>query len=141
MSANSTRRAAELAALIARHSTLPPHQIAAHVLHLQRIARQLKAIAERQCNGYAIRVTAQLWKEDTAARDRDQSREVRLASRADDICTCLNGANPEEGALQKPIAALEGGDPRGPCLRLLIEGERGDGWDDDGGYALNHRWL
>ena len=24
-----------------------------------------------------------------------------------------------------------GGDPRGPCLRLLIEGERGDGWDAD----------
>ena len=140
MSANSTQRAAELSALIGRHSTLPPHQIAAHVLHLQRIARQLKAIAERQCNGYHTRRVAVLstgrtamtseW--DDRAAQRDEKRAKRLAIHAQACCSNMVGLG---GLLAKC-----GGDPRGPCLRLLIEGERGDGFDQasdgTGSYAV-----
>ena len=133
MTANSTQRAAELSALIARHSTLPPHQIAAHVLHLQRIARQLKAIAERQCNGYHVAryQPNDAWDHD--AEERDKKRFSKLVTHADDNCRQV-----QKFAGDFKIAP--GGDPRGPCLRLLIEGERGDGFDQasdgTGSYAV-----
>lgn len=116
MTKESTQRAAELAALIARHSTLPPHQIAAHVTHLQRIARQLKTIAERACNGYLPPGASRYL--------TDEQRSSKLQLRAADIAETLAPA----------IKAWVGGDPRGPCLRLLIEGERGDGFGD--GFAV-----
>ena len=123
MTANSTQRAAELSALIARHSTLPPHQIAAHVLHLQRIARQAVTIATNLCNIPDYQETF----------DR---RAAKLREHANKICAEIGKATvPNRGCWSKV-----GGDPRGPCLRLLIEGERGDGWDADnegqGSYAV-----
>ena len=126
MTANSTQRAAELSALIARHSTLPPHQIAAHVLHLQRIARQAVTIATNLCNIPDYQETF----------DR---RISRLRFHADDICLALQPSADADHMVRVFRTEL-GGDPRGPCLRLLIEGERGDGWDADndgtGSYAL-----
>ena len=123
MTANSTQRAAELAALIARHSTLPPHQIAAHVLHLQRIARQAVTIATNLCNIPDY--------QETFAR-----RAAKLREYANKICAEIGNATvPNRGCWSEV-----GGDPRGPCLRLLIEGERGDGWGADnegqGSYAV-----
>ena len=127
MTANSTQRAAELSALIARHSTLPPHQIAAHVLHLQRIARQAVTIATNLCNIPDYQETF----------DR---RAAKLREHAGGICATLNDAL-INAPLRKTCFSVElGGDPRGPCLRLIIEGERGDGWDADnegqGSYAV-----
>ena len=128
MTAPSTQRAAELAALIARHSSLPPAQIAAHVTHLQRIARQLKAIAERQCNGYHVARFAPNDDWDADAEERDKKRFSKLVVRADDLCRQLQ-------KFAGDFKVAPGGDPRGPCLRLVIAGERGDGWEE-GSYAV-----
>lgn len=116
----STQRAAALAVTIAKHSTLSANTIAAHVTHLQRITKQLHAIAERQCNGY------QTWdhKWDPVAAKLDEDRERRLEQRAKDIAN----------ALGEDFGIATNGDPRGAVLRLLIKGERGDGWDD--GFAV-----
>ena len=128
MTAESTLRAAELAAIIARHSTLPPHQIAAHVTHLQRIARQAVTIATNLCNVPDYQETY----------DR---RIDRLRLHTAEICEALDRERIYGMATPTRLFNFAiGGDPRGPCLRLLIEGERGDGWgqanDGTGSYAV-----
>ena len=132
--ANSTLRAAELAALIARHSALPPNQIAAHVTHLQRIARQLQAIEQRACNGVETGNPEYPHRDRTPAEyNRDKAREKKLAIRAQ---ACASNLAHRRGSMTVEV----GGDPRGPCLRLLIEGERGDGLTvslgGSGSYAI-----
>jgi hypothetical protein len=118
MTCSSPERAAELAAIIARRSSLSPYQIASHVLHLQRIARQAVTIATNLCNvpGYQ------------PVFDR---RMAALRKHAATLCDVL-GTGFQSGL---PLFNVKlGGDPRGPCCRLWIDGEPGDGYDraDDG---------
>lgn len=106
----TTARAATLAAIVARKTTLPPHLIAAKVTHLQRIARQAVTIATNLCNLPDYQQTY-------------EARIARLRSAASLICASL-GAD---------FSVKLGGDPRSCCCRLFIAGERGDfGGADDG---------
>ena len=128
MTANSTQRAAELSALIARHSTLPPHQIAAHVLHLQRIARQLHSIGLVECNGIPTGNREYPSRERTPAEQKAaDTRAAKLEKRAGDLAAAVGGS------IAVDRSAL-------PALLLCFAGERGDGLDQasdgTGSYAV-----
>lgn len=113
-SRESLHRACELTALIARACPdQPAHLIATRVAHLQRIARQAKAICERQCNGYHHE------EDETRDNKRIDGLRRRAQALAADFCTSAT--------------VRLGGDPRGPCCRIKIPGQPGDGWDRGAG--------
>lgn len=113
MSRESYERGAELAAILARHTKLPANIIARHVCHLQRIARQAKASAIRDCNDAAYQ----------GQHDRKIASLERHAA----------GMLADFGA---GFTLTLDGDPRGPCCYLKIPGVRGDGMDPDAGHAI-----
>ena len=120
------KRGAELAAIIAQYcasigASPGPHHIAAAVMALQKAARSAKRQAERACD-YGYR--------DDAHEARAMKRQVRAQDKlAEQLAELVHAA--EAAAL--PTVEL-GGDPRGPCARLKIPGQRGDGWG--GGFAI-----
>lgn len=121
------KRGAELAAILAQYcatigASPGPHHIAAAVMALQKAARSAKRQAENACN-YGYR--------DDAAEARAVKRQDRAQDKLNTaLLGLIGGGLPAERA---PAAEL-GGDPRGPCARLHIPGQRGDGWGD--GFAI-----
>ena len=121
------KRGAELAAVLAQYcatigASPGPHHIAAAVMALQKAARSAKRQAEHACN-YGYR--------DGAHEARATKRQDRAQDRLSLVLLGLIGGGlPAERA---PTVEL-GGDPRGPCARLHIPGQRGDGWGD--GFAI-----
>lgn len=120
------KRAAELAAILARHCAengddIQPIMLASVVADMQAAARSAKRIAEHACNyGY-----------------RDDAHEARTMKRQDRAQDKINAALANVACVmpadKRPTIEL-GGDPRGPCARLHIPGQRGDGWGD--GFAV-----
>jgi len=128
MDTNSAEfRAAELAALLARHyPAATPDRVAFAVLAMQRAARAAKRFAEDRCN-----------------YDLGEAREARRQRREDAAEAAVNAwlasrylspASAADEAHESPARLALGGDPRGACGRLHIPGQRGDGWGD--GFAV-----
>lgn len=111
---SATFRAAELGAVLARHhASLTPHHAALLVASMQSAARTAKNWEVRRCN-------------EPMSEEQEESGHARLQRLQDGI----NAKLAEVGTATVSL----GGDPRGPCARLAIPGERGDGWGD--GYAI-----
>lgn len=111
-------RAAELAALLAfACPDAAPYRVALAVQALQVSAKAHKRAAENECS-YPLTDTQ------IARADR---RCAKLAAAA--VSTLKN-----LGAAKAAITAEFGGDPRGCCGTLHIEGARGDGMG--GGYPI-----
>lgn len=120
---SSASRAAELAAILAQYCTgigasPGPRHIAAAVMALQKAARSAKRQAEHACN-YGYR--------DDAHEARALKRQARAQDKLAEQLAQLTG-----GVLACRVEL--GGDPRGPCARLHVPGQRGDGWGD--GYGI-----
>lgn len=117
----SAHRAAELAVYLARYAPdAPAHHIAKVVTDLQAAARGAKRQAEFECNyGYRTEVEA----------ERASKRQDRKVDKLNAALAALM----RDSATPAPTVEL-GGDPRGPCARLHIPGQRGDGWGD--GFAI-----
>ena len=116
------KRAAELAVILAQHAaamgdTPKPHILAALVTDAQRAARATKRAAENECN--------------YPQAPEQLVRTMRRVERAQEQLNAALAAMFSAGAV--PTIEL-GGDPRGPCARLHIPGQRGDGWGD--GFAV-----
>ena len=129
-------RAAELAALLARHyPEASVGAIADIVGDMQRATRAAKHHAEALCSYAWAEAKAEAW-------TRQESRaEARLNYRLS--LAALDNLPPEiarhepatlAGKHPAPATVTLGGDPRGPCGRLAIPGQRGDGWDE--GFAI-----
>lgn len=130
---DSRYRAAELGALLARHyPDAAPHMIARVVFDMQSAAKLAKRFAAAESNG-----------------ELDQGMLARRAKRQEEnegyINAQLSWAKlglfsfknaPSDGVCDHPLPATItlGGDPRGPCARLHIPGQRGDGWGE--GFAI-----
>lgn len=124
------RRAAELACILTLYAssvgaTVKPHLLADAVAAMQKAARAAKRQAEHECN-YSY---------------PDEAAEARAMKRQDRQQTQLNGMlaaiveHATHGAEAPNLPHVElGGDPRGPCARLHIPGQRGDGWGE--GFAI-----
>lgn len=118
------RRAAELACILTLYASsvgvaVKPHLLADAVAAMQKAARSAKRQAEHACNyGY-----------------RDDAHEARAMKRRDREQTRINDMLCAFAASAEARATVElGGDPRGPCARLHIPGQRGDGWGE--GFAI-----
>ena len=129
-------RAAELAALLARHyPAAPVGAIAAVVGDMQRAARAAKRHAEALCSYEWAEVRAPAWaRQESRAAARINYR-LSLAA-MDNLPPEIARHEPATFAGKHPAPATVtlGGDPRGPCGRLAIPGLPGDGWGD--GYAI-----
>lgn len=120
---DSRYRAAYLAHVLAGHpgqtALNPPHVVAGLVLDMQRAAKSAVTYETNRCN-YPMT---------EAQEERAQRRIERLQ---DGINARLAAAWPGDAA---PRLSL-GGDPRGPCARLTVPGQRGDGWNAEDGFAV-----
>lgn len=124
-------RAAELAAILARHyPDAPPHLVAEVVGDMQRATRAAVRFATDQCN-------RDLGDPDDARSEyaRRRKREDRAQARINSVLL-LPSLNParSQPMCGAPATVELGGDPRGPCGRLHVPGQRGDGWGD--GFAI-----
>ena len=128
-------RAAELAAILARHyPDASPYRIASVVAEMQRATRAAKAFAEARCN-------YDLGDPDDSKSDyaRRYKRQENAAARINAMLawTDISPSRHDETIDRKHGLAAKivlGGDPRGACGRLIIPGQRGDGWGD--GFAI-----
>lgn len=118
-SRNEPPRAATLAVIIAREcSDARPHLVALAVQAMQRAAKAHKADAVTACN--------------YARTERQEARaDKRLARLAEEAAEALSDCGEQRAALSLDF----GGDPRGPCGRLIVAGMPGDGWGD--GFAIH----
>lgn len=136
MPAPKENRSAKLAAVLAR--ALPdatPHAIERAVQAMQDAARAHKRHAENQCN-YPM-AEAQM----ARAEKRLDRLEIGAAY---DLSKCGVNATHTRGLVESSlfftadhtriIRLSFGGDPRGPCGRLIISDIPGDGWGD--GWAI-----
>jgi len=118
------RRAAELACILTLYASsvgaaVKPHLLADTVAAMQKAARAAKRQAEHACNyGYPTE----------AAEEHAMKRQDREQRKLNDML-CAFAASAEARATVEL-----GGDPRGPCARLHIPGQRGDGWGE--GFAI-----
>lgn len=127
-------RAAELAAILARHyPDAASHNIADVVADMQRATRTAKRFAEDQCTF------------DLGDPDDTRSDYARRSKRQDSAERRINAVlmraklynlryTGEAAPHAAPAKVDLGGDPRGPCGRLHVPGQRGDGWGD--GFAI-----
>jgi len=122
---DSRYRAAYLAHALGQYSaeytissTRSPHVVAGLVLDMQRAARSAVTYETNRCS-YPMT---------EAQEERAQRRIERLEA---GINARLAAAWPGS----PPVLSL-GGDPRGPCARLKVPGQRGDGWNADDGFAV-----
>lgn len=115
-----------LAAYVAKCGSEPnPHRIALIVEDMQRATRAAKNWGVRCCN-----------------EPMTEAQEARGAKREGKAQEAINAAlrelipardKPNGDYAYAPTVEL-GGDPRGPCGRLHIPGQRGDGWGE--GFAI-----
>lgn len=121
-------RAAELGALLARHYPDAPHHLVARVVFdLQTAARRAKSLSTKSSNGELSptqEVKASRWCETQAEKFATVFASVSLNV----------GLGTSQGVHLSPASVDFGGDPRGPCARLTIPGQRGDGWGE--GFAV-----
>lgn len=127
---DSRFRAATLATYLARYyPDARPHMIGRVVYEMQQAARAAVAWETKRCN---VSMTE---KQEDAGAARLAKLETGinalLADMPSDPATCLR--DPDSGRRLRCTVEL-GGDPRGPCARLMIPGERGDGFGD--GFAI-----
>ena len=117
-------RAAELAALLARHyPDANPYRIARVVAAMQTAARASVNWQVRRCNEAMTE----------AQEERGERRIARMADKINHELSLSGLGRTAAGAGTNAELSL-GGDPRGPCARLTIPGQRGDGWGD--GFAV-----
>lgn len=122
---SSPERAAELAVILANHAhrcglTVGPHRIARAVVAMQKAARSAKRRAEHACN--------------YGCDDKQEQAQERWTNRTQatinaQLLELVDGGT--FAAEHAPTLEL-GGDPRGPCARLRVPGQRGDGWGGEG---------
>jgi hypothetical protein len=122
------KRAAELAVILTQYAVLQgaepsPSWIAGAVAEMQAAARSAKRRATHACN-YGL-------------DDKQEAAQERWTNRAQaKINAALAKATvPQDRADMAPKIEL-GGDPRGPCARLHIPGQKGDGWGWGDGFAV-----
>ena len=123
------RRAAELACILTQYAasvgaTVKPHLLADTVAAMQKAARAAKRWAEIDCSYPTTDKQQRL----------AESRERRETARLNGMLAAIveHGTH---GATAPNFPHVElGGDPRGPCARLHIPGQRGDGWGE--GFAI-----
>ena len=121
-------RAAELAALLARHYPAAPiGRIAAVVNQMQSAARAAKSWGERRCS-VDMPESVQAKGERTIARIQSVINEVL---KTPDMCANEYGSGVTHS---DPARISLGGDCRGPCGSLHIPGLPGDGWGP--GFAI-----
>lgn len=119
-------RAAALGAILARHyPDATPHRIASVVSDMQSATRSAKMYAIRDCNGWMNQI-----QEDAAYK--------RLNKLQADINGALAFAGLSESLRNtlhdSPAKVKLGGDPRGPCGRLIVPGQQDDGFGE--GFAI-----
>jgi hypothetical protein len=121
-------RAAELAALLARHYPDAPHHLVARVVFdMQTAAKKAKRLATQSCNG-------------ELSEAQDARADAWMAEKTAEVNTVLAHpkllitADYDPATIPAVCTVTLGGDPRGPCARLHIPGQHGDGWGD--GYAI-----
>ena len=129
-------RAAELAVILARHyPDARPGWVASVVLEMQRITKAAKRHAEAACSYEWAEQHAAKW---AAQEDRAAAMiNTRLSTRGFPFETeeMLRSPKSVNHFLHPaPATVTLGGDPRGPCGRLMMPGQRGDGWGE--GYAI-----
>ena len=133
MSKSDPKRAAELGALLARHyPAASVHCVGLAVREMQGAARTAVAWETKRCN---VPMSE-------AEDERGQARLKRLQGRLNAMLDHAKlYAHPGVGELHKRCAPMEqparlslGGDPRGPCARLIVPGLEGDGFGD--GFAI-----
>lgn len=118
-------RSAHLGALLAFQAAkigadVPAYQLGRTVEDMQRATRAAKAAGVRLCNEPMSEAQSdRLINRTHKAEGAINARLVELFG-TDDVDLC-------------PRVDL-GGDPRGPCGRLHIPGQRGDGWGE--GFAI-----
>lgn len=118
------KRAAELAVILAMHAhscgtSTAPHRIAELVVTMQKAARGAKRKAEWECCDHSY---SGEWGARAEGRQANTQAKINAA-----LLALYDGRD------DAPTIEL-GGDPRGPCARLHIPGQRGDGWGD--GFAI-----
>ena len=122
---SSPERAAELAAILANYAHscgmhAGPHRIARVVVAMQKAARSAKRRGEHACN-YGL-------------DDKQEAAQQRWHTRTEtahnlQLLELVDGGT--FAAEHAPTVEL-GGDPRGPCAKLRVPGQRGDGFGADG---------
>jgi hypothetical protein len=120
---NDTRyRAATLGAYLARHyPDARPHMIGRVVYEMQQSARAAVAWETKRCN---VPMTEK----------QEEAGAARLTKLQDGINASLVDMATTSDTYRAPATVSLGGDPRGPCARLMIPGERGDGFGE--GFAI-----
>ena len=133
MTKSDPKRAAELGALLARHyPEASIHCVALAVREMQGAARTAVAWEVKRCNVPMPE----------AVRERGTARLAKLQDRLNAMLDHAKlHAHPTVGELHKRCAPMEdparvklGGDPRGPCARLIVPELQGDGFGD--GFAI-----
>lgn len=133
MTKSDPKRAAELGALLARHYPLASvHSVAVMVREMQGAARTAVAWETKRCN---VPMSE-------AVSERGTARLAKLQDRLNAMLDHAKlHAHPTVGELHKRPAPMEnparlslGGDPRGPCARLIVPGLDGDGYGN--GFAI-----
>lgn len=124
---NDTRyRAAYLAALLARHyPDAKPHVIGRVVYEMQAAARAAKGWETKRCN------VPMSERQEDAGRKRIDKMESTVN---DDLAKLPRWSDENNGKPDAPCTITLGGDPRGPCARLHVPDESGDGFGD--GFAV-----
>lgn len=119
---DTNTRAAELGAHLARFAPMVgAHRIARFVTAAQSLARRAKAHGEAMCSdsSYVTKWSEPETGEDLRAAHFEREAEALLAE------------------LDCPgVTMAVGGDPRGPCLMVKLDGVRGDGWAPEDGFAV-----
>lgn len=135
MPAPKENRSAKLAAVLAR--ALPdatPHAIERAVMAMQHAARAHKRHAENECN-YPLTEAQMARAEKRLARLAEAARAALVDCAP--VAGEAPGENPNDWFMTNGDRDFElrlGGDPRGPCGRLIISDMPGDGWGD--GWAI-----
>lgn len=127
---DSRYRAAQLGALLARHyPDAAPHMIARVVFDMQQAAKKAVRFAGLQANG-------PLTEDGFHRYEAQQDKREAAINAALAAATLFTSDAPYELLTPRadPPTVELGGDPRGPCARLHIPGQGGDGMGE--GFAI-----
>ena len=126
MENDSCYRAAYLGALLARHyPQARPHMIGRAIYGMQKAARAAKAWEEKRCN---VPLTER-------QEEAGNARIRKLAVALNETLADLDDRPVDQNGKATDHATVTlGGDPRGPCARLHMPGQHGDGFGE--GFAI-----